>query len=126
MSNLQYNPKFKTIKLCQEILDDTSSNQDDKNSAKLRISEIKAWLEEKNQSSTKANSNFDESVQKEIDQEDELITIARHITVKRYPKMKQEDSVFGQIVNATANRILEIRKVDAIHKLAQSYQGIVN
>lgn len=124
MSTTQYNPKFKTLKQCQTILDDTNSNQEDKNTATLRIAEIKKWLETKNQSST-VDSTFDESIQKEIDQEAELIAIAHRITKKRYPKMS-EDGVFGTIVNATANRILEIRKVDAIHKLAQVQQGIVN
>lgn len=42
------------------------------------------------------------------------------------PKMSQTDGVFGEIVNATANRLVELRKITAIHKLAQSQQVIVN
>lgn len=124
MNKPQYNPRFKTLKQCQVILDESNSNQEDKNTAILRITEIKAWLETKNQPTT-IDSGFDESVQKEIDQEAELIAIAHRITIQRYPKMSVNDGVFGQIVNATANRILEIRKVDAINKIAQVQQVIV-
>lgn len=126
MSKQEYNPKFKTLKQCQAILDNSNSSQEDKDTAKLKIADIKAWLEKKNQSTTKTDFTFDESVKQEIDQEAELIAIAHKITVTRYPKMSVNDGVFGTIVNATANRVLEIRKVNAILQIAQNKQGIVN
>lgn len=127
MNTTKYNPKFKTIKNCQTILDDVNSSQSDKETAKSRISEIKKWLETKNQTTTqKIDQTFDESINKEIDQEAQLIAIAHRITTQRYPKMSQSDYAFGQIVNATSNRILEIRKVNAIRKIAKKYEVIAN
>jgi len=126
MNNTKYNPRFKTFKQCQNILDNPISNQSDKNTAISRIDDIKKWLETKNQPTKKSNSSFDESAKKEMDQENRIIGMAHSIVTKRYPHMGQNDGVFGQIVNATANRILEIRKVNAICKLAQMQEMIVD
>ena len=125
MNTTKYNPKFKTMKLCQSILDNISSSQYDKDTATSRIVDIKKWLVNKNETTPKSESSFDESVNQEIDQEAEIIAIAHSIVTQRYPNMKQDDGVFGQIINATANRLVELRKIKAIHKLAQK-EVIVN
>lgn len=124
MNNPKYNPKFKTTQSCQEILNNPNSTPSDKDTATSRIAEIISYWEKKNQSPTKSNSTLDEPFSKEIQQEADLIAISHRLTVKRFPKMSQEDYTFGTIVNATANRILEIRKVNSICKIAEGFNEI--